>query len=386
MRRSRGQPDDFERLQKKLDVLADCWVLRPVVDEIRKTINFLAAAKDAGCQDTHAINQCAVVSLRALKKLPPIEHVVDRFLFDAYLIQSVASEWQETGLGVPPSILPRYGQSWSHMHLPLTAATAHRNPSVDIIGFSGSPVVEEIDLLNYPWLIHELGHTAFSANNAIFIDAASKVCAPAIARRRARAISLQGPARNRARGVVDSMENFWGPHTKRNSWALEIAADLFATWTSGPAYGAAFVDYASHSAVDPFKIDGNHPPYFIRTRALEEGTRRLGWTQTADLFAELMSRWSNQGPSRSAVVELNDEEMLGTLVYRLLELFETTGLTRCTIRDVDRARLRFQNVDSVDFGIGLLLDAYVAHESLSESDFGQWHEQVVRHLANQVTQ
>jgi len=385
MKKRRRRQDILEEVAARLEAMESVALLRPIAEKIRPAVEFLVAAKKDGSADAEKIDECGRIHLLALKQLPDEEDVTHRFLFDAYLIQSFGGELRGCRLAIPSMVLPRYDQPWRYRRVPLGPAEAVDNPAVDVIGFRGPPSLEAIDLLEYAWLVHELGHSAFKANDVGFGELGSSILGDAFAKRRARAISLQGAALRRSRDVVEKMAEHWGPHDDRNSWALEIGVDLFALWLLGPAYGAAFLHVISSPQLNPFEIDIAHPPYAIRTRALEEATRRLGWEELAEHLAQQMSCWRGRKDGRSMVADMSDQELVTSLVYRTLDLLERCEVPRCTESDLADARSRFRGVDRIEFGRTLLLSAHVAHEILADDQFNEWHSRVVSTLAEQLT-
>lgn len=267
------------------------------------------------------------------------------------------------------------------------AAEINECARVHLLALKQLPSLDEVDLLDYPWLVHELGHSAFKANNCGFNELSATVVDEAIAKRKARTISLQGAALRRSRNVDETMRRHWGPHHDRNSWSLEMGVDLFAVWHLGPAYGAAFLDVVTSPHLDVFKIDRDHPPYAIRARVLEGAMRRLGWQKFAEQLADEMSRWRGRDEvAHSAVAEMSDDELLNRVLYGTLEMLERCGVPRCTESALADARSRIHDIDHIEFGRTLLLCAHVAHESLTDGAFDDWHRRVVSSLADQVTQ
>lgn len=387
MRRKRGEKHQLDLLFQDLENLEEFAVFAPVVGKIRESAVFLKQARDGGFADGAALSSCASIHRRAIEKLPSGQHIGTRFLFDACLIQAIAAKWNTSDLGIPGMMYPNYGGSWSYRRVPLGPAQVARNPTVDVIGFRGSAIVDDIDLLDYPWLLHELGHSLLKTNETGFESRFTEALHDVIGRRNARSIALHGPARQRAHDVVASMADHWMPSHSANNWAHEIATDIIAVWCVGPAFMAAFFDQISSDDLDPFLVDKDHPPYATRASAIEEAGRRLGWSESADLLAGRVLKWTKNRPSyaRTKANELTDPDLVQALVSLLIDILEQGRLPRCVVSDLDAAFTRFSNVGENDFGTELLLAAYAAHESLGEGEFAHWQDRVVAYLANQVT-
>ena len=378
MRQRRRQFDFRERLDATLARLEVHPPFQPIVSEMRSVLAFPGI-------DEKQLQQVAEVCLWSLKRLPSEQDVAsDRFLFDYCLIHEVGAGWTDSGLAVPAMIYPAYEQPWSYQRVPLGHPSMTRNACVDVIRFPGEAFRSEVHLLEYPWLLHELAHSAFKAHTEVFLGATADVCASAVTRRRARSISLHGDAQRKARELSDLMATYWGPHADRNHWALELACDLFATWTTGPAYLAAFLDYVSSPNVELFEIDSRHPPYVVRLQLLEQVGRRLGWQHEADLITKLLESHSRQREAWATVANLADDDLVLELSSSLLTCLNESHIPRCTPADVHRAERRITDPNLSEFGIGLLLDAYVAHQSMSDDAFDQWHTTVVELLSESI--
>ena len=389
MRRRRGEKNHLELLIEDLANLdgVDGKPFEPVVCNIREALDSYDQAKQHGALDASAILQFAEVHRRAIKLLPPPRHVRKRFFFDSRLMQSIAEVWSNSQLAISKLIYPKYEASWDYQHVVLGPAHDGKNATVDVIGFRKSAALDDVDLLDYPWLIHELGHSIFQKHHDTgFDDSVTRVLQKTVGSRKAKTISLNGLARQRPRTVAAQMENFWNP-TRKNNWAHEIAVDIVAAWCLGPAFVEAFIDHVNPETIDPFQVDANHPPYAFRATALEECVRRLGWPDSADLLAGQLSDWNDRtdATKRIHASQYTDSDFEDALIQTTLDFLGCGSLPRCTESDFDAASSRFRDIDAVEFGIELLLDAYVAREALGEDDFTAWHSKVVKRLANDVT-
>ena len=389
MRRKRGEKNHRESLIEDLANLdgVDGKPFEPVVCNIRKALDSYDQAKQHGSLDAAAVLQFAEVHRRAIKLLPPPRHVGQRFFFDSGLMHSIAGAWSNSQLAISKLIYPKYEASWDYQHVVLGPAHDGKNAAVDVIGFRKLASLDNVDLLDYPWLIHELGHSIFQEHHDTgFDDSVTRVLQETVGSRKAKAISLNGRARQRPRNIAAQMENFWNP-TRKNNWAHEVAVDIIAAWCLGPAFVAAFIDHVSSEAVDPYQVDADHPPYAFRATALEECVRRLGWSKSADLLAGQLSDWNDgsDATKRLHAHQFTDSDFQDALIQTTLDFLGCGSLPRCTESDFDAASSRYRDMDAIGFGIELLLDAYVAHQSLDEGDYTVWHSKVVERLANDVT-
>ena len=82
-----------------------------------------------------------------------------------------------------------------------------------------------------------------------------------------------------------------GPSPNHFDWSHEIAADMIAFWTCGPAYVAALFDVLEYDGLNPYKIGPGHPPYEVRANALLYAGESLGWEAYLSDLRDIVGRW-----------------------------------------------------------------------------------------------
>jgi hypothetical protein len=65
-------------------------------------------------------------------------------------------------------IVPKPSQDWGHMSLPLATYDQTATHVIDLILLPGDDRLEDVDLLAYPFLTHELGHNALFKYDKVF--------------------------------------------------------------------------------------------------------------------------------------------------------------------------------------------------------------------------
>src|SRR5258708_27075845 len=89
------------------------------------------------------------------------------------------------------------------------------------------------------WMCHELAHNLFYYNDTLFVDSFKKTLDDFLGTLRLRAIADQGSARSKSHAMIDRIAQFWEPALTHKNWAHEMAMDIVALWTCGPAFLAA---------------------------------------------------------------------------------------------------------------------------------------------------
>lgn len=106
---------------------------------------------------------------------PSANDITDRFWFDLGMIHSVREEWSACSDLIPRSVLPRYGARWDYTYVPIPSFKDNdRILRIDLLGFPDRNAPEKINLLQYPWLYHELGHLLMRRDDRTFEDSISR--------------------------------------------------------------------------------------------------------------------------------------------------------------------------------------------------------------------
>lgn len=302
----------------------------------------------------------------------------ERFLFDSLLIQTITEEWRSGGAHLTEMLVPKVSDQWGHMTVPFPSFSRETIPHVDLILFPGDETVESIDLLDYPFLIHELGHNALFTYGEGFVDTFGHILTEHINALRRRSLADKGLAKSLAQRTISELELFWRPTPDHYNWAHEIAADLIALWSVGPAYLAAFEDVVDADSIDPFRIGKSHPPYDVRLNALIRASDRLHWNQEASVLIELQKRWQKNSPRQdNRYAALCDRSLINGCTDTALRLCHDLRLPRCSIQKVNEVENMISQDKLPDIGTEMLIGAWLAWKAMNESDYEIWEKKTV---------
>jgi hypothetical protein len=83
----------------------------------------------------------------------------ERFSFDGAMIIASIDSLENQQLTLNPMIVPLHsnGNKWGHQSLPLPSHSKTEIKMVDFVLFPGRDDLSEVNLLSYPFLLHELG-------------------------------------------------------------------------------------------------------------------------------------------------------------------------------------------------------------------------------------
>lgn len=322
----------------------------------------------------------------AMRIIPDPRSLSDRFWLDMCSIQALSTSWNTRKAGLPHTLIARTGDTWNTAILHLPSADPERIPRIHLITFPGGNSAEEINLLGYSWLLHELGHVFLFLHDQEFVtDIASHI------RRRVdqwahQLVGCSRAAEQRISRRIQLVKTRWSATVKHDDWPHEIAADTIALWSCGPAFIASYLD--SLEGQDPFLADATHPPYHLRSLALLESASRLGWRDKAEPVSALLDIWSAQKESTGIDNEyaaFSDPDIIDKVVSCSLDLCDRYGLPRCDSTRLDIVKRRLSASDLLDPGLDIILGAAIQYERLPISQYHEWESAMVLRLAARVT-
>jgi len=311
-----------------------------------------------------------------------------RFFFDAAMIRAMAADWAGS-MSLSPMVIPSYDRAWGHRSVQMPPENRQQAHLIDLILFPGDDRLEHVDLLAYPWVAHELGHYVVFQDDSPFRD----VFIPSLEKRLRSlvlsAIADRGAARVKAQGVIDELSTFWTPSPDHKNWAHELAIDVIALWTCGPAYLASFQDEVERPQTNPYEITQDHPPYEVRLGALLDASRDVGFYDYGEGLLAVRkgwgkSRWRSARDNRFAT--LADRALAGECVRAAFRFCESMKLTKWTTARLDVCRKRLDDEASLELGVDLLLSARMVFNEQGEPAFDDWERKTVRRLAQETMQ
>lgn len=322
-----------------------------------------------------------------------------RFDFDTQLTSVIASEWNHRRQILSMPILPRHdGRSWEHekLTLPITRKLARADSddnsiAITVIRFPQDDSLDSVNLLDYPFLYHELAHNLFFYNrDRYFADSFGAKLNGILSNLRLRSFADQGSAKDKALKMIDKVRQVWTPAASHHNWAHEMAMDLVALWTCGPAYLAAFQDELENAPKDWFYIDQNHPPYAIRVESLINAAHKLGWhkyTGQADrLLSQQIRGWRLAKPKETnTYATLTAPQLIDDCISSVFSTCQNFALPLCTSDDVERVKIKFAQNQSFEFGTELIIAAWFYEQQNGSDEYNKWERRTVTALADSIT-
>jgi hypothetical protein len=311
----------------------------------------------------------------------------ERFYFDASMIFALSEEWSQGSTRLSGMIVPKTSQDWGHMSLPLATYDQTATHVIDLILFPGGDRLEDVDLLAYPFLSHELGHNTLFKYDKVFPQSFWPVLEQVTNGLRRQSLADRGAARSRARDTVTMIHQLWSPTANHYNWAHEIAMDVIALWTSGPAYLATFHDILEDEDLNPYQVGQSHPPYEIRANALMDASTRLGWEDYTQGLTDRVAHWRRSHwwkERNNRYVACASPGLVRSCVTSVITACETLSLPRCSGETLEAIQKKLNRGETPDWGSEVLIAAWMQWQQMDKDSFSAWESSVVRELSQAV--
>jgi hypothetical protein len=311
----------------------------------------------------------------------------DRFYFDACLISALADEWSQGCARLSGMIVPKLSSEWGHMSLPLPTYGREATHVIDLVLIPGHDRLEDIDLLAYPFFCHELSHNALFKYDMVFSQSFRSILEQVTNGMLRQSLADKGAARTRARHTVTLVHQRWNPTADHYNWAHEIAMDVIALWTTGPAYLAAFHDVLDDEACNPYQLGQSHPPYEIRANALIDASNQLGWEDYTQDLVERIAYWHRshwRKERNNQYVACASPDLVQECVTSAITTCEALSLPRCSGETLEAIQSKLHQGEPPDWGAEVLIAAWLQCQQMDNDSFNAWESSVIRQLAQTV--
>lgn len=368
--------DDLRSIRAAIDSLSRT-PLSPIAESLKCTFEpFLEGNSSKTVIESSFDLASAIQNL--LSQLPA--SYGPRFDFDAAFVFAIAADWNPN-LPLPAMSVPKHKGEWGFSELPLPTNDRERIPIVRVFHFPGQDSIADIDLLAYPWLAHEVAHCLLFLHSTLFPSEFKPRLDGVLRTLSLKGIADRGLARTLARAGLDEMKQYWTPTLDQGNWAHEIAMDIIALWSCGPAYLGAFLDEVEREDIDLFQISTVHPPYCVRILAILCACSLLKLDVHAGALQNLSTSLSTHYPNKLA--QLAPEELIAAAV--------DAGFGVCKTLEIRDWRYFCQggpgspSPNTYELGVTLLLEAWRVRNQVDEESYANWEREVIATIAADIT-
>jgi hypothetical protein len=333
----------------------------------------------------HAVSVLKYVE-GALELLP--QSFGDRFYVDAVEIQALSEALSQGPIRLSQMIVPRHDKEWGHATVAMPSELSGKHHVVELIYFPGEDHVDDINLLVYPFLCHELVHDLLFRDDSTFKERFEVRLNHVLSGLRLSSISDRGSTRTYATKIADDIHKVWHPSPTQKNWAHELAVDVITLWLCGPAYLAALRESLADPEINPYQIDQTYPSYEVRALSLINACGRLEWTMEVDDLKTRIEGWrsSKWRSKRSNHYQaLVNTDLVKSCVNSALEACDILALPCCKPQHVDQIRESLRRGQAPEFGIELILAAWVMKTDGGESNYAEWQKSVIQTLLKSIT-
>lgn len=352
--------------------------LRAIAERLISFLGGILCAIDYG-QAPISLRQ-AIATARGIMSLVP-GTFGRRFDFDAMVIASVLDEWARAGARVSPFTIPRYSPAWGYYRVIMPSEDVNHAHVVRVVTFPGADRVSDIDLSDYPWLIHELAHDAFYRSEHRFRAVFGAQLEARLNQLRLRAGADTGSAARRATQNLETLARYWTPRADQHDWAHEIATDITALWALGPGFLMRFTRLVADDPHRSCQAADQHPPYVTRAEALALGAERLQWADEAWELREELRTLRERVEGDATALVYADPELILAAVEAAFESCRALSIPRMTAARFARLRRACESEAALFTGIDLIAAAAIARVHFNAADYATWHDELVEHVA-----
>jgi hypothetical protein len=355
--------------------------------ELELQLNFVCD-RDAAGKCEPSLLKVVTSTTEAIVRMLPLE-CGERFEFDAQMIDAIKTAWNQDGQHLSNIIIPNYGPEWSHASAFIPSGSGGGlGKSINVVYIPGHDNLEDIDILTYPFMCHELGHNLFYYDDSLFIECFEKELKKVVGSLHLRALPDKGSAVARSHRIIDEMQKLWTPTLDHKNWSHETAMDMIALWTCGPTYLAVFQDTVEDKTKDPYLIGQEHPPYALRVEALINAGEQLGWSHHTRGLKRIVKEWRNSRWSKKLTnryVSLTDPRLIDACVSCALAACEKLALPRCDAREIERVRGLLHRNEMPNFGTEIILAAWLIEQEQGENAYEMWEQETVHKMSGSIT-
>jgi hypothetical protein len=386
-RRSRNPKDRLEQLRVQVQRRLDNTPLAPVGQMLVTAISDVQRSVAAGGISSGDVEPMANYVAKVLELLPT--SFGQRFAFDAQLIHALATEYSQGACRLSNMLVPKPSRAWGHQTIPMPSSDRKSAHVIDVIHLPGDDDLDDVNLLDYAFVCHELGHNILFRAGAAFITAFGQELEAALTAIRSQTLGIRGTAKQVADDTADQVTGFWTPTADQFNWAHEIAVDVISLWLSGPAYLAALQDVMEADDLNPYQLGQSHPPYEIRANTLIEAAGRLDWAYYTGTIQSLADRWSSNAPTGERTnlhVACADRRLVSGVVSAALQTCQALSLPCCTPARIAALEDGQRQGQPIEFGTDVIVAAWLTRTHSTEAEYEEWERSTIRRLLTDITE
>ena len=318
-----------------------------------------------------------------------------RYFFDSALLGAIKQD-----LSASPStasfsahMYPSYLMDvWGHKiyPFPVKSTESSFDDYISFIFFPGTDILEKIELDDYAFILHEMGHELQHHHKDLFNDGFKSDLEKVLHQETLAGLADKGALKSKTQKLTDELRLKWSPTDNHENWSSEMMNDLIALWSLGPAYLYNFENHLRHdSKQNPYELVQSHPPLALRVEAMIDAGQQLNWRSETEGLRELLKEWRSSSWGKTAnnqYYALRHEKILRSCIDNTLRTCRKLQLPPCDRNRIDVIQRELEDCELPNIGIDIVIAAWIVKHQKSENDFLEWEKQTVSQINDLIFQ
>jgi hypothetical protein len=247
----------------------------------------------------------------------------------------------------------------------------------------GEQAIDDIDLRDYPQMVHELLHSLFYQYAQVVMDALRQSLTPVFDNLTLATLPDRNSLKERQLRRNEQIRLLWWPTPDHRNWAHELMIDVMSLAVVGPCYAHWFLSRTAHNTVQPFELVQSHPPFYVRAKGLRDAATKLQFEVENDLSRRLEG-WDYYQPTKSNdYLGAADPDIISGVVHTGLELTRRLRLPQYSNDQWEACKLVDNSKAGSLAASDLISAAFHSAQRLSPPDYHAWLDQVISRRLNE---
>jgi hypothetical protein len=259
---------------------------------------------------------------------------------------------------------------------------------IEFLVIRGKDRVEDVDLTEYAWMIHELTHSLLYKNSEAVKKVITKHLQYPLRDIKTSSIPNRGHTGAVRRQQIQQILGYWEPSDNHYDWSHELVIDVVGLIATGPAYVKNFLVETESHEIQPFRLEQSHPPFAVRCQALCSAAESLNLSGVVPVLKKRYDLWTkrgNFGAPDNMYRAASDQAFMDSAIQAAIELAHDLHLPSYTEAQMEQAAARILTGKIPDLGVEILLAAWYAHDNLGSKEFQRWTQDVVENFGTATT-
>ncbi|ULH14016.1 hypothetical protein MF271_00620 (plasmid) [Deinococcus sp. KNUC1210] len=275
-----------------------------------------------------------------------------------------------------------FGLEWGHTARKLHTDARTWQP-VHLI-FMNRTEQQPLDLLGYPWLVHELVHYAFANQLPLFYQG-HQILNTRVQQWNLASLAVNDPV---SQQITKDFRTYWIPKESQFDWPHEIAVDAVCMLLLGPVYVSALQrEYADATdTINAYQIEPDHIPIELRTQAMIRIGEQLGWEAEVEPLRLLQQQWQRQWPEAARASRyrtLRDHALIAEAQRAALEYATSVRLPQLTPARLTELSAAAEDVAPLQ-GLDLIISAWCMYQRHQGGEgYATWTARLLQSFADE---